>query len=375
MELTEVVDVASPQIARERGLKFGYPECCIDHYITMAQADSKYVSHDMEATVTERRIGLGGTGFHPCLDCQTRTLLDLYNEITTRRQIDSPFPIADSDVWHGRTQEEILPVYSRALTFRKRLVKLEGARVVEHALDVAISSLRFRASRKRRDASFDTILGEKVYVLPGQGNYLVFSMTSFHTAVSHYESIVGRRYQQGHYPSTFPSVVEIAERPETISVGGTPQKICWIDCTGVQHWIDTAVGTPEMAECVVEYLREVGHERSIIHIQKPTVIGPRYPNLEILGLNQITQSQRYLVRSQAGYRKALRDFMEDVRSDDSREVVDRRKHYGTYPAVVEFHYSRDEYDFTYWHRWQTIEVFEKEIVEMQRIVQKLEKRS
>lgn len=72
----------SPESVHDRGLAFGYPQCCIDAFCKAEHMKDKYW----------RSRPLVGTGFVCCAGCaETKTARELSDEIKRRRKVPQEF--------------------------------------------------------------------------------------------------------------------------------------------------------------------------------------------------------------------------------------------------------------------------------------------
>jgi len=70
---------------------FGYPPCC--HNAFWFDRDWLYGKESDD----EVRIGMIGTGYRPCPECQKKTTQELYDYICANRFSDVPFPLQEQD--------------------------------------------------------------------------------------------------------------------------------------------------------------------------------------------------------------------------------------------------------------------------------------
>lgn len=72
------------------GVYFGYPQCCVDAFLTDECA--------IHAVARPEDLPFCGTGFIPCRTCyETKTPEQLLQEIASARQCPVPFPNGDGE--------------------------------------------------------------------------------------------------------------------------------------------------------------------------------------------------------------------------------------------------------------------------------------
>lgn len=74
------------------GRWLGYPECCIEAFLTQD-----------EAPVTAYE----GTGYIPCVECRKKSMRKLLTEIAIRRKCDTPFPVSPDIKWFQQLYKEL----------------------------------------------------------------------------------------------------------------------------------------------------------------------------------------------------------------------------------------------------------------------------
>ena len=66
-----------------QGMRYGYPPCCIGEFVIHWIKDTCH---------TRKKRKFDGTGFIPCIKCNTRTKRALLKELAARRSEPKPFP-------------------------------------------------------------------------------------------------------------------------------------------------------------------------------------------------------------------------------------------------------------------------------------------
>lgn len=331
-----MTQIEEEQTRESMGRHYGYPKCCIDHFY-----DNYPIGVNVEkASAEERKLGLGGTGYHPCPECAQKPLDQIYLAITARRECEVPFPLVVADMAEDAINSTQVRALSRAIAFRRRLSKKFGPSVVERDLNDAIASLRHRLKNGNTETRVKKKLGEKVYILPSGNKYLVFGEKGFSRAEGVFRAGNPEDwFAKGFYPKTYPSVIAIDphDSREPMPNGHGSYPVMWINCTNVHVWLqDIAADHPD----AVEVLRVLKMVENGTAIEEETGSPKVYtqPNMEYVG------GSSFLVRTQAGYRKALKDFLIGrgwSRKDIGEGIVDHRSGYGRYPAFVNFklHYG------------------------------------
>jgi hypothetical protein len=67
------------------GLKYGYPKCCVEHFIETFGEDKR------------TNLPLDGTGYKPCPKCVTKSEEELIETISKNRDYPYEFPITDDN--------------------------------------------------------------------------------------------------------------------------------------------------------------------------------------------------------------------------------------------------------------------------------------
>lgn len=350
----------------QQGRMYGYPLCCIGHYQS-GQLDPK-------STKSERELGFGGTGYRPCPNCQSRPMREVYRDIVRNRLMDEPFPVEPIDLDPDQPREEKVKRYSQLLNFQKRIRKTFDWREHEPELAQCLTTIHAQINAPRLDQALrdkiaqtcDVVYHGCVYVVHGNGGFGE-AQTLFR---KHYresllnQTILGKDpddhltdiFLTGNYPKGYPSVVYFAMGEGRITPDGhdKPMLHAEVRCWLAQTWLDmprAANVDPEGPARVARLIGDVAERVSAPPKLKPRVSNLP-PNMEKHGAN-------YLVRTQAGYRKAMRDYL-NARGWEITNGgwYDAREHYGAYPAIINFTMRGDEFN----HRWRDMSALRQEAV-------------
>lgn len=348
------------------GKLYGYPMCCINHFY-----DNYAVGMNVEkATAEERKLGLGGTGYHPCPECAKKPMDQVYLGITSRRECEAPFPLVTSDMAEDASRDTQMRALSRAIAFRRRLSKKFGPSIIERDLNDAIASLRHRLKHGNTEVRIKKKLGEKVYILPSPHTYLVFGQKGFARAQEIFENSDKRSwFAKGFFPKTYPSIVQISDHKSKERIDNVSYPVLWINCTNAHEWLKNI---PSDSPDAVEILRVFKMVENGTAIEEETAPPKVYsqPNMEYV------QGSGYLVRTQAGYRKALKNYLDSQgwsMKDIGGGIVDERKNYGRYPAFVNFKlwYAGGVEALT--HKWQDTTSLKAKLAHIKGQIAKLKK--
>lgn len=348
---------------RLQGLHYGYPKCCVEYW-----QDKDLTGPTDKA---ERDLGFTGTGYRPCLQCTGRTMQSIYNEIAQRRLEVLPFPVSPEEMDPTQPREQKIIRYSQLLNFRKRMRKIKLGKAFDYRehepeLELCITEIHRQINGEKVEKKFRAQVSEGCDTLVSRSLYLVHGERGFTTAQDRFRNSIqpirrggDRIYMVGNFPKAYPSVVQIVMLDTFIQPEGydEPLRQAQISCWTVENWLADLTNTHadqirELTGSIEERTRE---------LQAMPAEKARMPNMEKL-------EQGYLVRTQAGYRKAMRDFLKHRGWEPSNGGwYDAREHYGIYPAIINFRMSGDSLN----HHWRDMIELRRESAEIEELRRRL----
>lgn len=316
----------------KQGTYCGYPKCCIEHYVAAQGAPTP--------TKAERALGFGGTGYRPCPQCQTRPMAEVWSDIILRRLIPVPFPLEPEDLAEDQPRPRKRVRYAQYRGFVKRLRERVGVAAADDYITSSLARMRDQVAAPRLRERMQAKLAETFVVLKHRPNgiYLVFGPGGFERIQDLFCGESTNWSMKGTRPKAYPSLVWIDDTTE--GNGYDWRRTATIRCYVVDDWIvNESQQHPDLAMQVAEAMESVTARMNTM-VTLPSQQPSRLPNMEVTPLG-------YIVRTQAGYHRAMKDYLRQVEIPPNRLLRDMRE-YGEYPALVTFYLTGP---WTLGHAW------------------------